>query len=281
MFGKKKQDSLNEDSNVVVDTLPRPEPTPEPPPETSAELFAPPKEKEPETAVVQPEAPPPAAPTTDSELARLRDILFGGQTRSMEKRMTDLELRTEAIRQELVDLIAEKTESLDASASNQLAATRTDLLERLNMKTDAQSQNLRALQQELSDRLEQQGADLTVQIKSVQRDLSGRLDTQQTEQAGQLREVQKELSQRLDTLAADFMSQLRQIEKELGERIDRLSESQSKATHTLQVETRKRDDELRQELVSLAGMLENKKVSRGDLGQMLAELGQRLRSEVD
>ena len=277
MFGKRKQDGLNEDSNVDVDTLPRPEPTPEPPP---AELFIPPKEKAPETAVVQPESSPPA-PTTDSELARLRDILFGGQTRSIDKRMTDLELRTETVRQELIDLIAEKTGALDNAASNQLAAARADLLDRLNVKTDAQSQNLHAAQQELGDRLEQQGTDLTMQIKSSQRDLSARLDTQQTEQAKQLREVQKELSQRLDTLTADFMSQLRQIQKELGDRIDRLNENQSEATLTLQVETRKRDDELHQELVSLAGMLENKKVSRGDLGQMLAELGHRLRSEMD
>jgi hypothetical protein len=31
----------------------------------------------------------------------------------------------------------------------------------------------------------------------------------------------------------------------------------------------------------LAGMLENKKVSRSDLGQMLAELGQRMRSDLE
>lgn len=52
-------------------------------------------------------------------------------------------------------------------------------------------------------------------------------------------------------------------------------------TRTLQTEARQRDDGLRQELLSIAASLENKKTSRQDLGQMLMELGLRLRQEID
>ena len=42
-----------------------------------------------------------------------------------------------------------------------------------------------------------------------------------------------------------------------------------------------RDENLRQELLAMAASLDNKKASRQDLGQMLVELGVRLRQESD
>ena len=85
----------------------------------------------------------------------------------------------------------------------------------------------------------------------------------------------------IDDLTSDFMNQLRKIHKELGERLDKLDETQNEQARTLQLESKQRDDELHQEVAFLAAMLENKKVSRGDLGNLLAELGQRLRSDMD
>jgi len=82
-------------------------------------------------------------------------------------------------------------------------------------------------------------------------------------------------------LATDLLTQLRTTQKELGDRIDRVNAEYSERVRTLQAETRQRDDSLRQELLTLASSLEDKKASRHDLGQMLMELGQRLRSETD
>ena len=256
---------------LTVETVPQSEPIPEKTTAGPVNMGPPSSLKsEPNTAELA---------ATDTELSRLRDILFGGQARSTEKRMSDLELRVEAIRQELSDQIERKVGNLDQTAGNQLAATRTDFVERLNMKTEAQSNNLRAVQQELNDRIDAQNSDLSAHIRTTQRELTDRLDAQQTDQTTQLRDVQKELSQRLDTLTADFMTQLRQIQKELSERLDKLSETQIEQTRTLQAESKQRDDELRQELMSFASLLENKKVSRADLGQMLSELGQRMRTD--
>lgn len=284
MFGKRNSEHPEENVETTVDTMPRPEPAPTKAGEEPVTMSTPPPSLKPEP---EPGAMPPASDgfsmdmTTDTELARLRDILFGGQARSTEKRMSDLELRVEAVRQELAAQIDKKVSDLDTSSGNQLAATRTDFVERLNLKTDAQSQNLRTAQQELNDKIDQQNTDLNTQIRSTQRDLSERLDAQQTEQATQLREVQKDLSQRLDTLTTDFMSQLRQIQKDLSDRLDKLNETQIEQSRSLQAESKQRDDELRQELMSFASLLESKKVSRADLGQMLAELGQRMRSDTD
>ena len=82
-------------------------------------------------------------------------------------------------------------------------------------------------------------------------------------------------------MATDLLTQLRTTQKELGDRIDRVNAEYSERVRTLQAETRQRDDSLRQELLTLASSLEDKKTSRHDLGQMLMELGQRLRSETD
>lgn len=276
MFGKKNTDDSIEKAELVVDTMPQQEPAPEKQKEVLPTMDTPPTPKK-----SDPMPPSAEATATDTELARLRDILFGGQARSTEKRMSDLELRVEAIRQDLSNQIEQKVGNLDQTAGNQLAATRTDFVERLNMKTEAQSNNLRAVQQELNDRIDGQNSDLSAQIRTTQRELSDRLDAQQTDQAAQLRDVQKDLSQRLDSLTADFMSQLRQIQRDLSDRLDRLNETQTEQSRSLQAESKQRDDELRQELMTFASLLENKKVSRADLGQMLAELGQRMRSDLD
>ncbi len=276
MFGKKNTDDPIETAELVVDKMPQQDPAPERQKEALPAMDTPPPPKKSDPT-------PPSADTaaTDTELARLRDILFGGQARSTEKRMSDLELRVEAIRQDLSNQIEQKVGNLDQTAGSQLAATRTDFVERLNMKTEAQSNNLRAVQQELNDRIDGQNSDLAAQIRTTQRELSDRLDAQKTDHAAQLRDVQKDLSQRLDSLTADFMSQLRQIQRDLSDRLDRLSEAQTEQSRSLQAESKQRDDELRQELMTFASLLENKKVSRADLGQMLAELGQRMRTDLD
>ena len=136
-------------------------------------------------------------------------------------------------------------------------------------------------QQTLGDRLEKQGTDQSALLRAAQQELVERSDKQNTEQAAQLRAVHKDLSERIEQLATDLLTQLRTTQKELGDRIDRVNAEYSERVRALQAETRQRDDSLRQELLTLASSLEDKKTSRHDLGQMLMELGQRLRSETD
>jgi hypothetical protein len=62
----------------------------------------------------------------------------------------------------------------------------------------------------------------------------------------------------------------------LTEKIDGLAAEYGERIRTLQTESRQRDDSLRQDLLALAAMMEEKKTSRQTLSQLLMELAQRL-----
>lgn len=109
--------------------------------------------------------------------------------------------------------------------------------------------------------------------------MSERLEQQGLGQAGQLRESQKEFAEQIEKLATDVLTQLRATHKELSDRLDKLTTDSNERLRNLQTEARQRDDSLRQELLMLAETLDDKKTSRHDLGQMLVEMGQRLRSD--
>jgi uncharacterized phage infection (PIP) family protein YhgE len=193
------------------------------------------------------------------ELGRLRDILFGSQTRTTEKRLSDLETGLQAARRELSDALHDKIDAASGSSFTQLSEARN----------------------EFNRKLEAQGTDQVSQLRAVQKDLAERLEKQNTEQTAQTRATHKELSDGLDRLQADFVRQLRAAQKELSDQIAKLSDEQAERMRSLQAETRQRDDTLRQELLAMAASIENKKTSRQDLGQMLVEMGLRLRRDSD
>jgi DNA repair exonuclease SbcCD ATPase subunit len=197
-------------------------------------------------------------PTAD-ELGRLRDILFGSQSRTLEKRLSDLETGLKSSRQEMDNLLRDQINALSESTSAQFAESRREFNEKLDRQGTEQSSQLRAAQKELAERLERQSA----------------------EQASQLSAVQKQLSDSIERLAADLLRQIRETHKELSDRLDKLGAEQAERTRSLQSETRQRDENLRQELLAMAASLDSKKTSRQDLGQMLVELGVRLRQETD
>ena len=204
-------------------------------------------------------APPVTSEPSAGELERLRDILFGSQTRLLETRLNDLEVDFEETRREMAATLNEKLEALSGSSSVKLETT----------------------QKELSGRFDAQVADHAAKLRSVQKELSERLDKIADEQSAQLRDVKKELSDNHEKLAADFLRQLRSVQKELNERIDKVNSELTERTRNLQSETRQRGDSLREEFLGLTASLENKKTSRQDLGQMLVELGLRLGNETE
>jgi hypothetical protein len=205
------------------------------------------------------ESVPPTSEPTSDELGRLRDILFGTQTRTIEKRLSDLEVGLPSARREISDTFSDKLEALSSFTSAQLSDARN----------------------EFNQKLETLGADQGAQLRARQKELIERFDHQDAEQTVQLRAVQKELSEGLDKLAADFLHQLRAAQKELSDQIEKQGVEQTERMRNLQAEARQRDDSLRQELLALTDSLENKKTSRQDLGQMLVEMGIRLRRESD
>lgn len=185
------------------------------------------------TQASPPEDTTPEAPTAN-ELDRLRDILFGSQSRFTDKRLGDLETRLETARLALAQTMEERVNSLADHTASQAADQRRDL----------------------TARLDAQHADHTTLVRQTHKDLSDRLDNAFAELTLQLRQTHKDLSDRLDKQAADQAERLRQA----------------------QAEARQRDEALRQEFLNLATSLSDSKTSRADLGQMLIEMGQRLRN---
>lgn len=205
----------------------------------------------------QPEAAPLEAPV--NELERLREILYGSQSRTQEQRLARLEARQETLRQELTSLVNDKISSLQDTLTIQLGE----------------------LRRELSNLLQQQSQEQQAQLQASRKELLQRMDQQDNELAEKARSNQQSLNEKVERLAAESITQARNVQKELGERIDRQNAEQIERSRALQQETRQRDEALRDELTTLAAALDGKKISRQDMSQMLAELAYRLQSKND
>ena len=192
-----------------------------------------------------------------NELERLRDILYGSQSRAIEQRMSDLEARTARSHQEILDILSEQLEALNTSFNNQITALRT----------------------ELNDRIGQESAQQSAAVQSAQRELNARLDFQQKENTENLQVVQRSLSERLDKLSADTTLQMQNMQRELSERINQTVADQTERAHNNQNDTRQRIDNLRTELTQINQLLTGQKISRDELGMLLLELSHRLQRE--
>jgi chromosome segregation ATPase len=92
-------------------------------------------------------------PATANDLERLRDILYGEQTRTTEQRHSDFENRLREL-------------------GAQLESAQHKIGEQMNRQGSAQSSS----QQELADRLSAQLTDLQTQLNALRQELSQRLD---------------------------------------------------------------------------------------------------------
>ncbi len=213
-----------------------------------------------------------------NELERLRDILYGNQTRQTEKRLGELEVRVETTRRELLDMLNENMANLSDAMQARLSKVRKDLTERVDRLAVDHAAQLKTVRQELTERADASDARHEARFTALQREFSERLDRQNNEHNEQLRAAIQEFTAKLDSQHVELLAQIRDTYKELSERIDRVDTTQSERLRTLQSETRQRDESLRQELLGLAASLEEHKVSRQELGHALLELGQRLQS---
>ncbi len=269
MFGKRSKDSIDTtDQEELADNMDLPAEQPV----ANADF---PKEPAP-----QPQ-PLPALENqpSQSELERLRDILFGSQARSTDKQITDLSSQIEALRRDLTDQLNEKFDTLANNAHDETQGVNKELSDRLTTINNTQINDLRSTKTELNQRIDTLGSDQENQLRITQRELIEKMDEQAASQSQQLRIAQQELAERIEKLATDFFTQLRDTQKSINDRIDNLESTQTERLRQLQLQTRQRDDNQREELLQLAASLDNRKTSRHDLGQMLMELGQRLGSD--
>lgn len=138
-------------------------------------------------------------------------------------------------------------------------------------------------------------SDLDSRVETLRREMKGELDSRAqsvaktaSDQNTTLRKeansrIDKEvqmLGERIDQLAADAHESLETTRRSLEARLDRMQEDAVERLRLLEEDARRRDDDLRTELLTLSAWLEDKKTSRHELGRMLEEIGQRLRSNV-
>ncbi|MGB0387421.1 MAG: hypothetical protein ACPGWR_21595 [Ardenticatenaceae bacterium] len=202
-------------------------------------------------------APPTYSSPVTGDLERLRDILFGNQNRTTEQRVSDLENRLEGTHRQLSEMFHDKIDTLQSSYSNNLSSTRNALTQQLEEQMSEQTSSLRTIEHALSEKLDQQEFDRKTELRSFQ----------------------KNVNERVEELAEDIFTQLRNIQRELTEQLEHMNSEQSDGLRSLQNENRKQNNNMRQELLSLAASLQDSKVGGHDLGLILQEVGQRLRSD--
>ncbi len=191
----------------------------------------------------------------ESELGRLREILYGSQARATNERLTELEQRLDVARQELAETIRDLVGQLDLATTRSIEETRVELVQVVERQEETQSADLSGLRDELSQR---------VQVAHES-------------QAEALRQTEAALSARLDSLRDETSEALRATRNELQDQTSRSLAELTDRVLQVQREARQRDEELRQELLNLTDRLEDRKTSRADLGQLLVELGDRIR----
>lgn len=125
-----------------------------------------------ETAVALAEEEDSTQSGTPADLDRLRDILYGNQVRTTEKRISDLETRLASLRQEMHDLIERNFTSLSTDASSQVQETNRTLGDRLTQQSSEQATQLRTVQHDLTGQIQAQHTELTSQIRTNRRELT-------------------------------------------------------------------------------------------------------------
>ena len=136
--------------------------------------------------------------------------------------------------------------------------------------------------------------DLDSRLESVRRELKSEQDSRaqavaktasdqnnalRKESASRLDKEVQIIGERIEQLTADMHELVDSTRRTLEARLDRLQEDHNERVRLLEEEARRRDGDLRSELLTISAWLEDKKTSRHDLGQMLEEIGQRLRAD--
>lgn len=98
-------------------------------------------------------SPTPDLPDTSNELERLRDILFGAQSRTIEERLHALDIRVTQQYQEIITLLQTQEASLRTEIATQHNALREALQEN-TQASQARDDALHAALQSVEQRLE-------------------------------------------------------------------------------------------------------------------------------
>ena len=142
----------------------------------------------------------PVSEVTSDELDRLRDILFGSQTRVVERRLIDLENSLQTIQKDLEN-------------------------------------NLQTVQKDLLGRLDKQAAEQTAQLRTAQKALNNLIEQLRAELAERTRKLQAETRQLDDSLRQELLNMAASLENKKASRQD-LGQMLIELGHRLQRESK-------------------------------------------
>ncbi len=191
------------------------------------------------------------------ELERLRDILIGSHARTVSERLDHLEARSTEMFDELKEEIKNTRQELINTFNSEIAALRKELQEHAKRSQDG-----------LQEYVQRSQAELHEHAQRSQKELQDHAARSQTEQQATNDRLQK-LAIENQKLADEQSANLRAAQTDLQEKIE---------GHARDITARmdQKDDAISQELRQLAATLEEKKVARDELAQLLQDLAQRL-----
>jgi len=248
-----------------------------------------------------------------SELEKLRDILYGDQSRATQHRISELETSIVNLRQELSTLIDKNFKQLAAQLekyaeqtgrqisihtkqfndhAGQLASHAGKLDEHAAWLAE-QAGQLETTRQELNDQDQRIEAALTNQITTLRDEMHHQVATLSDQLQNEVQKLNEEGEQHVSTLSQQFQAAQQELSKRMvggfTEHRQTLEQhSQTAEGHrqtleqhhqtllTLKTEMGKQDGLLHSQVLDIQAALETSKVSRQELSQALIELSQRL-----
>jgi hypothetical protein len=122
--------------------------------------------------------------------------------------------------------------------------------------------------------------DMQADIEKQQADHEAATHKLQEETNQRQTELERNLSKQMGQLEQSFQEQAVQLRYEITSRLNQQDENLASQTRELASNLRKQSGELRNEFMSAVESLEGDKTSRHDLGDLLMEMGTRIKDQV-
>ncbi|MEM8602940.1 MAG: hypothetical protein AAGF24_03795 [Cyanobacteria bacterium P01_H01_bin.121] len=207
---------------------------------------------------------------------QLRDILFGTQLREYNARLDQLERSLVALQK----TAREQTEDVRQTLTTQLQANIDSVEKKLRsaaVKDEEEKLDLRQQLEAVNKRLTIVDEDLQKTIRNTCQELTDDFDRKLKTFYIKDEEEKFDIRQRIDLLSKRLNSNIEALDEELEKRTSTLHSNLTNTRETLQLEINTLRDQFSEQLEQYVTLLDQAKVSREDMAEILFELGMRLK----
>ena len=189
------------------------------------------------------------------QIELLRDILFGEQNRATDSRFKEFGDKLDQHVAKLEARLAELEQKLGQSNTN------------VGVQTD-----------KLADQITQMAAAHKAELERVRAEAQKALETQAAEFQAALDKARADHASRMDKLESEHHLAVNKMTTENRAEFEKVRAEHTQKAQALQSEALQGRESLKMELSTLIASLDEGKASRHDLGQMMLDIGQRLRT---